>query len=137
MITLLRILSFLLLLYISPVWSQTIRFEDINSRTALDLVSLADTDQTPQTTPQTIIWQNGYANYMEAYINSSSELSVLQTGDYNYLNFNNGFTHKPSKTAVSTQGYNNIIDITGSNGISDKMKINIQGDNMTIFVRNY
>lgn len=133
MITLLRILSFLLILYISPVWSQALRFEDLNSRNVLDLVSQTNIGQTSQT----IILQNGYANYAEANISSLTEFSVLQAGGYNYLNFDNSFTDKATKAAVSTQGYNNIIDITGSNSISDKMKITVQGDNMTVFVRNY
>ena len=60
-----------------------------------------------------------------------------QIGDYNYLNFNNMFDKKSANPTITTQGNNNIIDITGSNSISEKIQLHVKGDNMTIFMRNY
>ena len=47
------------------------------------------------------------------------------------------FDKKSANPTITTQGNNNIIDITGSNSISEKIQFHVKGDNMTIFMRNY
>jgi hypothetical protein len=56
---------------------------------------------------------------------------------FNTLYFVNSFSDAETKTAISAQGNNNIIDVTGSNRISDGMQMNVKGENKTIFIRNY
>lgn len=84
-----------------------------------------------------IVSQIGNQNYAELNINKGTDVRVLQNGDYNYLNFDNSFESKPTKSTITAEGNNNIIDITGSNSISEKIQIHVQGDNKTIFMRNY
>ena len=83
------------------------------------------------------ILQVGNNNHAELSINANTDIGVRQVGDYNTLYFVNSFTDAETRTAISAQGNNNIIDVTGSNSISDGMQINVKGDNKTIFVRNY
>lgn len=81
--------------------------------------------------------QYGNQNYAEIRTNSKTDLAAMQYGDYNYLNFDNSFKKDKSKTMITTEGNNNIIDVTGTNSVSDKMQMKFKGDNMTIFMRNY
>ncbi|MFC3161029.1 hypothetical protein SAMN05443633_101108 [Chryseobacterium arachidis] len=116
------------------VQSQQIDWDKINSNNAVNIIALQNTD--PKATYSNII-QEGNANHADLYINSKTDIVVKQLGDYNTLYFVNSFTDTETKTAITTQGHNNIIDITGSNSISDGLQINVKGDNKTIFMRNY
>ena len=80
--------------------------------------------------------QYGNENFAEIRTNSQTQLTALQFGDYNYLNFDNSFSKDKTRTTITAEGNNNIIDVTGSNSISDKMQIQVKGDNKTIFVTN-
>ncbi len=134
--TITRIASITCTVFIAVLNAQNISFDAINSNNVLNLLPQILASP-PESESQITILQFGNRNYAEANINKESEISVLQNGDYNYLNFNNSFDNASSKSVISAQGNNNIIDITGSNSISEKMQIHIKGDNKTIFVRNY
>lgn len=81
--------------------------------------------------------QYGNNNYAQIYSNNKSDLTTSQIGSYNYMNYDNSFDKRGVKSSISAQGNNNIIDIVGSNSISEKLNLQIKGDNMTIFMRNY
>lgn len=124
---------FTLLIFLS-VKSQQIDWDRINSNTVLNVVAGQNPDQMMS---YSNIIQVGDANNAELSLNAKTNISVKQLGDYNSLYFNNSFTDTATKTAITTQGNNNIIYVTGSNSISDGLQIQVKGDNKTIFMRNY
>lgn len=126
--------SILILLFFISVKSQQIDWNKINSNNILNVIAMQNPD--PASSYSNIL-QVGNNNHAELSINANTDIGVRQLGDYNTLYFVNSFTDAETRTAISAQGNNNIIDVTGSNSISDGMQINVKGDNKTIFVRNY
>jgi hypothetical protein len=116
------------------IQAQQIDWDKVNSSTVFDLVVK---QQTEQGLYGSNIIQIGDHNNAELSLNAKTNIAVQQLGDYNTLYFINSFTNTETKTAITAEGNNNIIDITGSNSISDGMYINVKGDNKTIFMRNY
>ena len=137
--TLRKSLNLIFLLGTLWVSAQNISFDHLNSNNVLQLMTLnnAGFSESKISGSETQIMQYGNGNFAEIAINPFSKISAAQNGDYNYLNFDNSFTQDKAKIGISTEGNNNIIDITGSNSISEKMQINLKGSNMTIFMRNY
>jgi len=115
--------------------AQQLDWDKVNSNTVLDLMSRQQTEQ--QALYGSSVLQTGDYNNAELFLNPKTNIAVQQSGDFNTLYFINSFTDQETKTAVTAQGNNNIIDITGSNSVSDGMRINVKGDNKTIFMRNY
>lgn len=117
------------------IQAQQVDWDKLNSNTVLYLIARQQTEQ--QGLYGSSIIQIGDYNNAEFSLNARTYVAAWQMGDFNTLYFINSFTDKETKTAVTTQGNNNIIDITGSNTVSDGMQINVKGDNKTIFMRNY
>lgn len=115
--------------------AQQLDWDKVNSNTVLDLMAKQQTEQ--QGLFGSSVLQIGDYNDAELFLNPKTNIAVQQLGNFNTLYFINSFTDKETKTAVTAQGNNNIIDITGSNSVSDGMQINVKGDNKTIFMRNY
>lgn len=126
--------SVLALFAVLPLYAQEIDWNKVNSNTVFNLITRQDIDQNVY---HSTIIQIGDYNNAELSLNNKSNIAVKQFGDFNALYFNNSFTDKETKTAITTQGSNNIIDITGSNSISDGIQVNVKGDNKTVFMRNY
>lgn len=137
MTTFAKILSLYIIVCTINISAQQISFDNLNSNNVLNLISQIASNAEASKNSEINIIQYGNQNYAEISANSKTQLSALQFGDYNYLNFDNSFDKTKTKSAITTQGNNNIIDITGSNSISEKMQIHVKGDNMTIFMRNY
>lgn len=135
--TITRISTIFLLVVAFFASSQQIYFENVNSNNALAIITQLQPTPQEATNSEIISYQYGNHNFSEIYINSKTDVSTIQIGDYNYLNFNNMFDKKSADPTITTQGNNNIIDITGSNSISEKIQLHVKGDNMTIFMRNY
>jgi hypothetical protein len=117
--------------------SQQIDWNRINSQTAVDMINLQNADQSLSVSSISQIAQVGNSNIADLSINAKTNIVVQQFGDQNSIYFNNAFSSKEAKTAITTQGNNNIVDITGSNSISEGMHLNVQGENLTVFMRNY
>lgn len=117
-----------------PLQAQEIDWDKINSNTIFNLIARQQIDQTSYGTN---IIQMGDYNNAELSLNARTNIAVKQLGDFNTLYFINSFTDKETKAAITAQGNNNIIDVTGSNSISDGIQINVKGDNKTVFMRNY
>ncbi|WP_265131572.1 hypothetical protein [Chryseobacterium oranimense] len=115
--------------------AQQLDWDKVNSNTVLDLMGRQQTEQ--QALYGSSVLQTGDYNNAELFLNPKTNIAVQQSGDFNTLYFINSFTDQETKTAITAQGNNNIIDITGSNSVSDGMQINVKGDNKTIFMRNY
>jgi len=126
--------SILALFIVLPLQAQEIDWDKINSNTIFNLIARQQTDQTSFGSN---IIQIGEYNNAELSLNARTHIAVKQLGDFNTFYFINSFTDKETKAAVTTQGNNNIIDVTGSNSISDGIQINVKGDNKTVFMRNY
>ncbi|MBV6878941.1 hypothetical protein KVY03_03705 [Epilithonimonas sp. FP105] len=123
----------MLIFFSSNIRSQQIEWGQINSANVIDIIA----GQNPDIGTYTSTVQIGDHNSAELFINGRTSLSLSQIGDYNKVFYINSFTDAEVKNTITTQGHNNIIDITGSNSISENMKMNIKGDNTTIFMRNY
>ncbi len=119
------------------VTGQQFSFENINSKNAMAIVAQIQDNSISTKNYEVTTVQYGTHNFAEIYANSNTNLSTLQLGDYNYLNFNNVFEKTRASAVITTQGNNNIIDVVGSNSISEKMQLHVKGDNMTIYMRNY
>ncbi|MCS3529792.1 hypothetical protein [Chryseobacterium sp. JUb7] len=126
--------SALTLVFSLSVNAQQVDWDKVNSQTVLSVIAQQNPDQNDSFS--TVI-QVGDFNNTELSLNAKTNISVMQAGDYNTLYFINSFTDTETKATVAAQGNNNIIDITGSNSISDGMEIKVKGDNKTIFMRNY
>lgn len=117
-----------------PLYAQQIDWDKINSNTIFNII-------TEQHLGQDLYYSNiiqiGDYNKAELSLNAKTGIDVKQLGDYNTLYFINSFTDKETKISITAQGNNNIIDVTGSNSVSEGMQINVKGDNKTIFMRNY
>ncbi|MFC0426993.1 hypothetical protein [Chryseobacterium scophthalmum] len=124
------------IIFFTFLWgkSQQVDWNKINSNTIIDVISL---QSIPQSNSSSIVAQVGNGNNTDLTISSKTNIIIQQLGDQNSIYFNNAFTEKETKAAVTVQGYNNIVDVTGSNSVSDGMQINVKADNKTVFVRNY
>lgn len=128
-------LLYSIVLFMAVFWTkaQQMRWEQINSHTVEDLMLRQNIEKNSNS--NTI--QIGDYNEARLILNEQTDIQVKQTGDYNSLYYINSFTDTETKTSVITRGDNNIVDITGSNSISKDMMLNIKGDNMIVFMRNY
>lgn len=124
------------IIFFTFLWgkSQQVDWNKINSNTIIDVISL---QSIPQNNSSSIVAQVGNGNNADLTISSKINIIIQQLGDQNSIYFNNAFTEKETKAAITVQGYNNIVDVTGSNNVSDGMQINVKADNKTVFVRNY
>ncbi|WP_223601253.1 hypothetical protein [Chryseobacterium sp. GVT01B] len=122
------------LFIVLPLQAQEIDWDKINSNTIFNLIARQQIDQTSFGSN---IIQMGDYNNAELSLNARTNIAIKQLGDFNTLYFMNSFTDKETKAAITAQGNNNIIDVTGSNSISDGIQINVKGDNKTVFMRNY
>lgn len=80
--------------------------------------------------------QQGNQNTIVATDLSPSYLQLIQSGNYNTTLFHNQNNY-PTNAQIQINGSNNYIDIVGSNSISNGMIMNINANDMTIFMRNY
>ncbi|AQX13097.1 hypothetical protein BAX94_13365 [Elizabethkingia meningoseptica] len=130
-------LLYSIVLFMAVFWTkaQQMRWEQINSHTVEDLMLRQNIEKNSNSNTNTI--QIGDYNEARLILNEQTDIQVKQTGDYNSLYYINSFTDTETKTSVITRGDNNIVDITGSNSISKDMMLNVKGDNMIVFMRNY
>ncbi|CAM3107021.1 hypothetical protein KADA111694_03595 [Kaistella daneshvariae] len=119
------------------VSAQLILANEVNSANIIDFylqnqqVNLASANLSTDLTVQM-----GTGNSMEISDKTPGSLALIQNGNYNTALFVNPSDY-PTNTQIIVNGSGNHIDITGSNSISDGMKITINANDMTIFMRNY
>lgn len=117
--------------------AQNISFNDVNSSNVLDMYRQIQASNMPQEMKSMdIMVQIGEGNMIQLIDKTPNFIELVQTGNYNttlYINPNN----YPTNAEIKINGSGNYIDITGSNSISDGMKMNINANDMTIFMRNY
>ncbi len=135
--TFIKIFAIVIMLCQAQVYAQKISFENINSTNAMLILSQIQSTANFQKNAGVSTIQYGNNNYAGIDTNSKTILSAAQIGGHNYLNFDNSTSKNRVRSSINTVGYNNIIDIVGSNSISEKLQLTVKGDNMTIFMRNY
>jgi hypothetical protein len=128
-----RCILIISLFYLSAKSQQT-DWDNINSMTALNMTAVQNKDYEESYSGSI---QIGNGNLTAFSINAKTDIAVKQYGDYNVLYFVNSFSDTQTKAAVTAQGNNNIIDITGTNSISEGLQVHIKGDDRTVFIRNY
>lgn len=116
--------------------AQSITLNKINSLNVLDYLQQNEILKQQQIQSLDILIQTGNGNVAETIDKSSKYLNISQTGNFNTTYFVNPNNY-PTNAEIRINGSGNYIDITGSNSISDGMKININANDMTIFMRNY
>ena len=131
-----KTLVLFLLLYIGFANAQNITLDDINSKNIQELLLKGKKNTTYNSTVEST--QIGNANKIEVYSKSEkSNIELSQIGNYNTTFFVNPDVKSKPQTKINVNGFNNYIDITGANSISEKLIINLKSDNKTVFMRNY
>ena len=108
----------------------------INSLNVLDYYQRNHHIQEPVNASQSIVLQIGNENIIEVRDQRQEYLELSQVGNDNTIYFTNPNNY-PTNAEINIQGSGNYVDILGSNSISDGMKININANDMTIYMRNY
>lgn len=117
--------------------AQNISFNDVNSSNVLDMYRQIQASNMPQEMKSMdIMVQIGEGNMIQLIDKTPNFIELVQTGNYNTTLFINPNNY-PTNAEIKINGSGNYIDITGSNSISDGMKMNINASDMTIFMRNY
>ncbi len=127
----------LVLIFSQLISAQNISFNDVNSSNVLELYRQSHAGNMPQEMKSMdIMVQIGEGNMIQLIDKTPNFIELVQTGNYNTTLFINPNNY-PTNAEIKINGSGNYIDITGSNSISDGMKMNINANDMTIFMRNY
>ena len=127
----------LVFIYSQFIPAQNISFNDVNSSNVLDMYRQIQASNMPQEMKSMdIMVQIGEGNMIQLIDKTPNFIELVQTGNYNTTLFINPNNY-PTNAEIKINGSGNYIDITGSNSISDGMKMNINANDMTIFMRNY
>lgn len=127
----------LVFIFSQVIPAQNISFNDVNSFNVLDLYKQIQMSNMPQDMKSMdIMVQIGEGNMIQLIDKTPNFIELVQTGNYNTTLFINPNNY-PTNAEIKINGSGNYIDITGSNSISDGMKMNINANDMTIFMRNY
>ncbi len=130
-----RAITFILFVLTLQLYrAQEVPMFEINSNNVMDYYSqIAKASLKPASL--SIATQIGDNNLIEISDNGGARVSILQLGDNNTTLFQNTNSY-PGKADILIRGSNNLIQIDGSNSISDGMKMNINANDMTILMRN-
>ena len=83
------------------------------------------------------ITQKGYNNELYYQVSAASIVGdIVQNGDSNSIFHTNPYELKSHNAEILQNGNNQNVEWSGSNSISEKIKMSMQGDNQTIIIRN-
>ena len=116
--------------------AQTITLNNINSSNILEYYKQTEIKNLSQIQSVNILTQNGIGNTAETYDKTPKYLNLSQNGNFNTTYFINPNNY-PTNAEIRINGSGNYIDITGTNSISDGMKVYINANDVTLFMRNY
>ena len=116
--------------------AQTITLNNINSSNILEYYKQTEIKNLSQIQSVNILTQNGIGNTAETHDKTPKYLNLSQNGNFNTTYFINPNNY-PTNAEIRINGSGNYIDITGTNSISDGMKVYINANDMTLFMRNY
>lgn len=108
----------------------------INSDNILDYYERSQSKPADAGHSLDITVQIGADNYIEVIDNAPEYLGLSQIGNNNTTLFVNAGNY-PSNAEINVQGSGNYIEVLGGNSISDGMIININANDMTMYVKNY
>lgn len=133
-----KLIFILLIVCFNSYNSQEISFNEINSNNILNIISSELSKTNLELSSKTAVVQIGDNNTANVYDKSrKSDLLIRQTGDFNTTLMTNTNPDLENKQKVNVEGDNNYIDITGNNGNSKEMQINLKTNDKMIFVRHY
>lgn len=67
---------------------------------------------------------------------NAQQINLIQNGANQEFYFNESSLN-PSNISVEMNGYNNYLEISGSNQMTENMKITVNGDYKSIIILNY
>ena len=82
-----------------------------------------------------VIIQEGHNNNAEIFL-IDDKVTTMQLGNNNAVFYQDGKASQPSTMSISMQGNNNMVEVSGSNSISNGMSIEIIGSGKTVLVEN-
>lgn len=133
-----KTLIFIFLMISGLSFAQQIDFNSINSNNIQLLFENQKSAPKNISGSVTDIRQFGNYNSAEVYTKSKdNDLLLTQTGNFNATVINNQNAETSLKSEINVEGSNNYIDITGSNSISENIKLNFSTNDKMIFMRNY
>jgi hypothetical protein len=131
------ITTILVVIFSQFIAAQNISFNNVNSSNVLEMYrenQIGNSRQEIKSIDMTV--QIGEGNMIQMIDKTPNYIELVQTGNYNTTLFVNPNNY-PTNAQITINGSGNYIDIAGTNSISDGMKININANDMTIFMRNY
>lgn len=82
-----------------------------------------------------LVIQKGNDNNADIFL-IDDKVTTMQLGDNNNLYYQDGRALQSSTMIISMQGNNNVVEVVGSNSISNGMSIEIIGNDKTVLVEN-
>lgn len=119
------------------ITAQSISFNSITSNNVLSFINSTRQNENDSSS-KTAVVQMGNNNKASIYDKSKkSDLMIRQTGNFNTTLMTNINPELENKQKVNVEGSNNYIDVTGNNGNSKEMQINLKTNDKMIFVRHF
>ena len=119
------------------ITAQSISFNSITSNNVLSFINSTRQNENDSSS-KTAVAQMGNNNKASIYDKSKkSDLMIRQTGNFNTTLMTNTNPELENKQKVNVEGSNNYIDVTGNNGNSKEMQINLKTNDKMIFVRHF
>ncbi len=119
------------------ITAQSISFNSITSNNVLSFINSTRQNENDSSS-KTAVVQMGNNNKASIYDKSKkSDLMIRQTGNFNTTLMTNTNPELENKQKVNVEGSNNYIDVTGNNGNSKEMQINLKTNDKMIFVRHF
>ena len=119
------------------ITAQSISFSSITSNNVLSFINSTRQNENDSSS-KTAVVQMGNNNKASIYDKSKkSDLMIRQTGNFNTTLMTNINPELENKQKVNVEGSNNYIDVTGNNGNSKEMQINLKTNDKMIFVRHF
>ena len=119
------------------ITAQSISFNNITSQNVLSFINSTRQNENDSSS-KTAVVQMGNNNKASIYDKSKkSDLMIRQTGNFNTTLMTNINPELENKQKVNVEGSNNYIDVTGNNGNSKEMQINLKTNDKMIFVRHF
>lgn len=112
-------------------------FSDIDSENIMQFLANYSISQNVKddANSQSIIIQHGNDNVTDLFL-INDKVNALQLGDNNTTYYRDSNAAQVSEMTISLQGNNNLVQVEGSNSISNGMGIEIIGNNKAVFVEN-
>lgn len=107
----------------------------INSNNVLEYYEMTKSASTTGVQSQILTAQIGDNNIIEVKDYNADYMAILQYGNNNVTYYEN-YTQSPTNMEINIKGSGNQVEVYGANSISNGMTININANDMTLYMRN-